>query len=74
MSGAGGSAPLNSRYMLRHFSIAGNRPFHERSANITIAALSRAAASNESSEVATAYVRPSNDRSGAGRIGVRGCG
>ena len=54
--------------MARHFSIDGSRLFHDRSANITIAAFSRAAASIESSDVATAYVRPSNERTGAGRI------
>ncbi|MFT3852073.1 MAG: hypothetical protein QM733_04960 [Ilumatobacteraceae bacterium] len=52
----------------------GRRDFHERSENIVIRALSRAAASIESSELATAYSRPSKLCSGAGRIGAFGCG
>ena len=60
--------------MSRHFSIDGRRLSQRRSENITMAAFNWAAASIESSELATAYMRPSNDRAGAGRIGVRGCG
>ena len=52
----------------------GFRADHERSENIVIRAFSRAAASTESSDDATAYSRPSKLRDGAGRIGARGCG
>ena len=51
----------------------GLRDAHERSENIVIRAFSRAAASIESSDDATAYRRPSKLVAGAGRIGARGC-
>jgi hypothetical protein len=54
MSGGGGSAWWRSRYIPRHVSIDGRRCSQRRSENITIEAPSSAAASTESSELATA--------------------
>jgi len=64
INGGGGSASWNSRYSERQRSMLGSRDFHDRSANMTIAAFRRAAASTESSELATAYRRSAKLRDG----------